>query len=160
MNAAVREALLTLADRHGGQLTPELVVEAARPKDSPLHPYITWDARAAAEKQRLYEARRLIRSVRVEIVTVPLLVKAPMFVRDPSVDHQRQGYVSTGRLRTEADQARDVLVAEFTRVLGALRRAKAVAAVLGMDDAVMEIEQRVTAVLGRAQQEEPQRAVA
>ena len=46
-----------------GYLDPKEVVSAARPKLSPLHKFFTWDNGAAAEKFRLQEADRLIRSV-------------------------------------------------------------------------------------------------
>jgi len=48
--------------------TPPAVVDAARAEDSPLHRYFTWDDGAAAEKWRLDEARKLVRSIHVVVV--------------------------------------------------------------------------------------------
>ena len=55
----IREAQ---ADEH---LSPPDVVEAARPKKAPLHAAFEWDNGQAAEQYRLFQARRLIRSVYV-----------------------------------------------------------------------------------------------
>mgnify|MGYP001589404350 CR=1 FL=1 len=44
-----------------GVLHPEAVVRAAEPEKSPLHRFFTWDDTEAARKQRLMEARHLIR---------------------------------------------------------------------------------------------------
>lgn len=48
-------------------LKPRELVEAARPKDSPIHDYFTWDNTEAAEKYRLMEAARYL-LLRIEVV--------------------------------------------------------------------------------------------
>lgn len=60
----LRDALQAIYDQHG-QLTPELVVEAARPPDSPLHDRLEWDDSKAGESWRRSQASELIRSVRI-----------------------------------------------------------------------------------------------
>lgn len=50
-----------------GKLTPELVLESAKPKDSPIHGYFTWDSKQAAHKMRLLEAAMLIRTIKVRV---------------------------------------------------------------------------------------------
>lgn len=62
--ADLRSELRAINDQHGG-LTPRLVVEAARPKDSPLHA-IVFDrtVKDAAEAYYLGRARDLIRTVK------------------------------------------------------------------------------------------------
>lgn len=56
--------------RATGDLAPSRYVEVAKPKDSPLHPTLTWDDKKAANEFRLIEARTIIRGViRVEVVT-------------------------------------------------------------------------------------------
>jgi hypothetical protein len=62
---AVADALAKVATEDG-MLKPEAVVNAARDEASPLHPCFTWDDSKAAEKQRLHEARLLIKCVRIE----------------------------------------------------------------------------------------------
>lgn len=64
-NATVEKELRALHSRDG-VLTCEAVLDAARPKNSPLHDYFTWDDSRAAERYRLIEAGRLIATVRIE----------------------------------------------------------------------------------------------
>lgn len=65
VNATVEKELRALHSRDG-VLTCEAVLDAARPKNSPLHDYFTWDDSRAAERYRLIEAGRLIATVRIE----------------------------------------------------------------------------------------------
>lgn len=60
----VAEELERISKQHGN-LVPSIVVEEARPKDAPLHPQFEWRNSAAAQLYREYQARNLIRSVRV-----------------------------------------------------------------------------------------------
>lgn len=48
-----------------GRLTPALVVDAARPKNHPLHSRFEWDDKIAGESYRRVQAQELIRSVRI-----------------------------------------------------------------------------------------------
>lgn len=60
----LRSQLQTLYNDNGF-LTPPIVVEAARPKDSLLHSRFEWDNRVAGEKYREQQASELIRSVKI-----------------------------------------------------------------------------------------------
>lgn len=60
----LREQLLVIRERNG-RLTPQVVVDAARPSDSPLHGKFEWDDSIAGESFRRSQAAELIRSVRV-----------------------------------------------------------------------------------------------
>ena len=51
-----------IANRRG-TVSPELVVDASRPADAPLHEHFEWDDSAAAEAHRETQARLLIRSL-------------------------------------------------------------------------------------------------
>lgn len=64
MSGDLRELLRGIYDQ-GGRLTPALVVDAARPVDSPLHHRFTWDDTVAGERWRQVEAAQLIRSCRI-----------------------------------------------------------------------------------------------
>jgi hypothetical protein len=44
----------------GGMYSPKEVVEAAKPKNSPIHRYFEWDKDKAAYLYNLQQARRLI----------------------------------------------------------------------------------------------------
>lgn len=145
----VKQALTALETANKGLLRPEDVVEAARPRDSVLHPLFTWNNAAAAEQHRLNEARALIRMVRVEMVVNRVIIEVPYYVRDPTLG-KTQGYRSLGRLRNDEDIARETVLAEFQRAVGALTRAKAIAAALGMGKEIEEVEVRLNALVGRA----------
>lgn len=49
--------------RRQGALTPQGVVDAARPKDSPLHPAFEWNDKIAAEAHRRNQAATMIRAL-------------------------------------------------------------------------------------------------
>lgn len=61
---SLRDQLRTIHQRHG-VLTPELVVNEARPADHPLHSRFEWNDAIAGEAHRRAQAQELIRSVRV-----------------------------------------------------------------------------------------------
>jgi len=56
--------LANLQDRMG-RLEPEILVDEARPKSSPLHDWFEWDTKKAAHKHHLEQARYLLRSIEI-----------------------------------------------------------------------------------------------
>lgn len=62
----VGECLEAMRQRYNGYLTPQVVVENARPPASPLHRYFEWDDARAGQKFREYQARWLITSIVVK----------------------------------------------------------------------------------------------
>jgi hypothetical protein len=85
----IQEALTAIAERNGGQLTPDVVVRAAKAKTSPLHSHFTWDDSEAARAYRLVQASFLIRKVKVRIEVEPektLSVRAWMNVSPGEVE--------------------------------------------------------------------------
>lgn len=62
--STLRDELLAIRETNG-KLTPQTVVDAARPSDSPLHSKFEWDDSIAGEAFRRSQAADLIRSVRV-----------------------------------------------------------------------------------------------
>jgi len=153
MNKRQEQAIDAVAKANRGRLTPRALVEAARPARSVLHGLFTWDEKRAAQKCRLDEARELIASYRVVITTEPFVIRAPVYVRDPSAAPD-QGYISVSRLRTDAELARDVLIFEFDRVVAALRRAKEVGHAIGMADEIDRLQRQVEQLVGRVPQPE------
>ena len=79
----VGEELERIAAETGG-VTPQAVVESAKPADAPLHPCFTWDDEKAADLYRQGEARTLVRSV--EIIVTPTEAPVPAFVSVERVD--------------------------------------------------------------------------
>lgn len=141
------ERLKQLSKLGGGTLTPTAVLDDARSPNSPLHDYFEWNDDVAAEKYRLDQARRLIRSVRVEIEVDDVVVNVVRYVHDPDADDGEQGYVEAASLRSDEDRAREALAYEFGRVQSALQRAREVSAALGLQGEVRDLEDRVAAVL-------------
>lgn len=59
----IGQSLDEIANAHNGRLEPKHIVEAARGRRHPLHPFFEWNDQRAAEIQRLDTARRLTRSI-------------------------------------------------------------------------------------------------
>lgn len=87
-----RGHLQAIYDRFG-KVTPELVVEEARPKEHPLHGYVFDRApREAAEAWYRHRAHELIRRVQVKYTPPgeqePRRMRAFLSVHTPSGEHQ------------------------------------------------------------------------
>lgn len=67
--SSLRDQLLAIRSE-AGRLTPQIVVDAARPDAHPLHSKFEWDDSLAAEAHRRSQAADLIRSVRVTYLPV------------------------------------------------------------------------------------------
>jgi hypothetical protein len=135
-NAIVKARLEAIARNNGGVLRPFDVVQDARQPDSPLHELFEWDVEEAAQEHWMHTARRIIASVKVNITTETIVLKAPAYVRDPRLHGREQGYLETIKLRTEHEIAKEVLAGEVQNVISALRRARNVAAALEMEDEI------------------------
>jgi hypothetical protein len=96
----LQEYLLALYQDNDNSLTPAMVVDAARPEDSPIHLCFEWDDEAAAEKHRQDQARVLIRRVRIKFIdSTGDVTKVPGFV---SVARPTgQSYVPIEEVRTD-----------------------------------------------------------
>lgn len=77
--------------RRKGRLTPQVVVEDAKPKGSPLHDYFEWNNDLAAEQYRTMQAKEIIASVYIvqpsAVASEPVVARA--FV---SVDHNADAH--------------------------------------------------------------------
>lgn len=135
VNQSINDYLVELHKKHG-TLTPEIVVEDAKQPASPLHELFDWDKERAATAHWHDVARQLIRNVRVVIVNEGRVLKAPFFVRDPSLDNKQQGYTTVDRLRTAPELAREAVADECSRAAAAFRRAQEVATAVGVESDV------------------------
>ena len=149
MDKKVIERLKKLAALGGGTLTPDAVVKDAKSVSSPLHTHFEWDDDVAANKFRLDQARRLIRSVRVDVEIDEIVVSTVRYVHDPEAGDGEQGYVEAASLRGDVDLAREALANELARVKAALDRARSVAVALGLEGDVVDLEDRVAIVLAK-----------
>lgn len=145
---SIRARLAEIEMANGGRLTPSAVVEDARDPSSPLHGSFEWDVTKASAAHWIEQARRLITSIHVLQRVETTSVRAVYYVRDPSAGSEEQGYVSLPTVRTDADLAREVLIAEFTRVADLLRRARVIAVALGAQG---DVETLLSSVVGLRQ---------
>lgn len=140
------EVIVALAELEiVGRFAPNDVVEAARDEDSPLHAFFEWDDSLAAEAHRVEQARRLIRSVRVEIVTSESVIATPRYVRDPAAEEE-QGYVTSEQLRTEPENARACVIYELKRAQAFVERARNIASALGFEKEFAKLSRSLTGV--------------
>lgn len=130
----VADRIRWLEKKHG-YLTPDMLVEDAREAGSPLHSEFDWDLDSAAHAYWLYQARGLIRSVKVLVTTETLTISTVAYVRDPTKCAE-QGYLSVARIRNDKDLARAALVDEFKRISAALQRAQRLAIAFGIEDEI------------------------
>lgn len=150
---AIAARLEKLQAANNGILTPQAVVDDAKNPKSPLHGEFEWDVKKAAEAHWLDRAREIIRSVRVVITTEHKQVSVVGYVRDPYAESDQQGYVSVKKLSADADGSRMAAVYEFARASAAMRRAREVAAALGVDKEVDLIVEKIENVKSRVQSE-------
>ncbi len=68
-NAKQAQVLGEIVDRLGFKAAPEQVVDAARPKNSPIHDLFEWDDSTAAERYRLSQARNFVNHLEVVVIS-------------------------------------------------------------------------------------------
>lgn len=117
-------AVERLRQKHGGQVTPEHIVEAARPAKSELHALFEWDDAKAAAEHRRAQAGRMLRSIEVVYKEMP---KTPMrhfeiIQKKHSSVPESRTYYSTAEEVMADPKARDRLVAEAVKSLIQFRR--------------------------------------
>ena len=132
ITAEQAEFVKSLSDRNG-HISPAIVIRAALPEDSPIHELFEWDDNIAAEAHRISQAQTVIRFVRLEIEIRKQTIVCPFYVPDPERPPKSRRYLELTRAARDAEIAREVLANEMVRVVGAIRRAKKVALVLGLN---------------------------
>lgn len=138
VKSEVIERLVQIADDLSGLLKPSKVVEDAREPTSPLHPLFDWNDSSAAHTARLDTARRLIRSVRVEITCRKQIIVVPAYLRDPSQDTKDEGYASLDIIMGDVEMRRGTMAAEINRAIASIKRASGIGKALGYDTAVID----------------------
>jgi hypothetical protein len=103
----VGERLQELEKAQGGRpITPQVVVDDARSKRSPLHECFEWDDSIAAEQHRLSQARHVMSHIRV--VQADSTEPRHLFVNVTPVDVER-GYMSVSKVLSDAELFAQVL---------------------------------------------------
>jgi len=103
----MQQELRRICQAHNDILHPKDVVDAARPKSSPLHSQFEWDNTAAGEKYRLHQARQLI-SVYVE-VSVYTKKTVRVFVNLRKNRHKGGGYLPLKKVLSDKQLRRQLL---------------------------------------------------
>jgi hypothetical protein len=117
------QELSKIHDKHGA-LSPAVVVDEARPVESPLHPAFEWNDNKAAELYRRTQAQDLIYSV--EIVPDEDSIPEKIYTYIPSAD----SYIPTQVVVSNVDlyaEAREEFAKRFNEALYSLRRFEEIA---------------------------------
>lgn len=119
------EALMMIARRDGGILTPAAVIDEARDPESVLHGAFTWDDTEAAEKWRVHEAQQLIRKFRVCKTTGNgETVDHPVFI-GLSVDRESHARNNPYRIAEDVAKDKDLMQVAINDALNELNAVKA-----------------------------------
>lgn len=132
-----------------GTLTPNAVVKAAENPTHPLHSCFDWNDKSAAHEYRIWQARMLIKSVRVDVVYEDRTIAAPVYVRDPRKESDEQGYIETRRGSAPKELALDIFRQEISRVESALERAQGVAVILKIEAPLRKLTTKTMRELDR-----------
>lgn len=121
--ADLRAELTGIYQKHG-ELTPQAVVDEARPETAPLHSRFEWDDELAGEAYRRVQASELIRSVRIQYAIDPetserKYVRAFYSVR--SIDSNKSGYAPTEDI-VQDEFATKILLKQCQREIADLKR--------------------------------------
>lgn len=132
-----KEAAIDVIEVTRGQL--DMYVQAHDCYDDETAELLSW----FEVEWRVEQARRLIRSITVLVSTETSTLAVVAYVRHPDMSVGEQGYTSTMRVRSDRDRAHEVLTDEFARAAAALRRARELAIVFGMQKDVDVLAKRV-----------------
>jgi hypothetical protein len=124
-------AVRALADVNG-YIEPADVVAAARDPNHLLHDEFEWNVNQAAQLQWIERARQLIRFVKLEVIIDHKTIRSVAYVADPRRPPKSRRYVDLTVAATHRAVSQEVLMAELQRIVDAIRRAREVAAVLGL----------------------------
>lgn len=116
--------ILTYQYQKHGELTPQIVVDEARPETAPLHTRFEWNDEVAGEKYRLVQAAELIRSVRIvfsDNSTGERKSVRGFHSRHQAGDKERGGYAPTEEL-VQDELAVKLLLRELKREIADLKK--------------------------------------
>ena len=115
---------LTAIYQDRGELTPQNVVDEARPDDHPLHSRFEWDNELAGEAYRRVQASELIRSVKIVYAESPQgeqkRIRAFSSLHEASEDAGATGYKPTEEIVAD-DFSRQLLMRQCKREIDQLR---------------------------------------
>lgn len=102
-----------------GKIETKTVVDEARPTTAPLHPAFEWRDPVAAEHYREWQARQIVRSVR--IVAAPSQEPTPAYVNVKPVTRGPGHYQATSVVVQDVDQYQRAMEAAIQKLRQAER---------------------------------------
>lgn len=115
---------LTAIYRKRGELTPQSVVDEARPEGAPLHSRFEWNDEVAGEKYRIVQAQQLIRAVKIEYTDSAgekKRVRGFFPIRDVEENPEKIGYSPTEDI-VQDDMCLKILMRQLERDIADLKR--------------------------------------
>lgn len=109
------EALARVEKAHNGLLEPEMVVDAARDAQSPLHTHFEWSDEVAAGAYRKDQARELIRAITIDIGRSNIEPRPIRAFVNVEVGGEH-GYVSTPRAMSSAELRKQVITRAWSEL--------------------------------------------
>ena len=134
--SALISRLEALRSHDNGVLLPEAVIQEALGKGKKFYedwlPGHFWDNAKCAHEHRLSLVRNLVANVRdVSVHSESSVIVAPYYVRDPKCG-TKQGYGRLAEIKSDRENAIEVLREEFGRAIAMLERALNVAEIVGL----------------------------
>lgn len=115
-----------LYEKNNGKLKPKEVVDDARNKKSPIHPFFEWDDTIAGEKFRKVQARHLMGN----IITVVVInnkeeeVKANYSIVFENKDEDKRAYFPLETVMTNDEYRKEIVKSALEEVRGWQERYK------------------------------------
>jgi len=120
-----------LKEKHGGELTADQFVAAAKAKRSPLHELLNWDDSQAAHEHRLAQARGVLRAfviVRPAVDRPDIKTRAFTVVTRPPIEEgekARKVYRSIEDALADPEERAEILLRAVRELLAVRRRYQA-----------------------------------
>lgn len=141
---------LARLQREKGELTAEVVVEAARDPRSPLHDAFDWDPQRAAHEHWLHIGRRLIKSVAIRYEKRERVEYRPLYHVVPNRNPSLPGVYKQGWQITDAGERARALRQAQVQMAGAAASLVALEdSILGDRDVPDDRRQQVAEVRGK-----------
>ena len=132
---------------HKGILKPSDVVETASDKNNILHKNFEWDDSKAGVAYRLWQARQLIKSVKVEIIDYDLPLISPYVSIKEYRNDENGGYRLLADVLKDENLKKELLkeaLAEFNRVKREYKQLKELVPIF---EAIENVENGVLTVI-------------
>lgn len=128
--------LVRIGEANKGLVTPEMIVQEARSKDSPLHDYFDWTEKVAAEKWRLFQAGQLLRSVDV---VIELSAKPPIVTRAFISFGDAKGYHSVEAVMNDDALRKQLLAQAKSEMYALLKKYQDLEELSGVFEAIRQV---------------------